>query len=263
MGFTMALDVSRQIALLSRLAALEENFANGTKQISIESAERIRDTAKSLAPYDTGELRDSIKINPISDKDGGFSVSVVTDCPYAYYVEFGHFTRPGPNRRWVQPQPFLYPAYAQEQKKYINMLTSYVDNLAKTNGVYSGSSIGSVSISTPAKKIKVRSVKGTKTKKVPKSKAQLLLERYQKARKKYSNILNKFVKKAKKTISSFSRRFSSQTRKELNRLIKSVNRSARKSVHKTHMALHKSRVRTQKRIKRMIYKKIHPRKRRR
>ncbi len=62
-----------------------------------ELAEAIADTAKSLAPVDTGALRESIEW--IKEGDERF---IGAGVPYAAYVEYGTST--------TQARPFLRPA---------------------------------------------------------------------------------------------------------------------------------------------------------
>lgn len=66
-------------------------------------AEEVRSTAQSMAPVDTGTLRDSIEIAYSKTQDG-IAADIGTDTPYAGFQEFGTMRNP--------PHPFLRPALA-------------------------------------------------------------------------------------------------------------------------------------------------------
>ena len=68
---------------------------------------KVRDDAKSLAPVDTGELRDSIVVINATKTDSG---AVVARADHASYVEFGTTK--------MAAQPFLFPAL-ESNKAYI------------------------------------------------------------------------------------------------------------------------------------------------
>lgn len=60
------------------------------------------DIAQSLAPVDTGFLRDSIHVAP---GDGEMSSSVIVEAFYGPFLEFG--------TRFMSAQPFFFPAVEQ------------------------------------------------------------------------------------------------------------------------------------------------------
>ena len=62
-------------------------------------AQAVADLAEQLAPFETGELRDSIHVEE-GDRPGSYRV--VASAPHAAFVEFGTHKMPA--------QPFLNPA---------------------------------------------------------------------------------------------------------------------------------------------------------
>jgi HK97 gp10 family phage protein len=62
-------------------------------------ADRVAELAEQLAPFDTGELRDSIHVEE-GDRPGMYQV--VASAPYAVFVEYGTHKMPA--------QPFFTPA---------------------------------------------------------------------------------------------------------------------------------------------------------
>lgn len=53
----------------------------------------VQNAARTLAPEDSGNLRDSIHARMLTDTDGRSEATatgeVYTECPYAYYMEYG------------------------------------------------------------------------------------------------------------------------------------------------------------------------------
>ena len=77
-------------------------FNLGTKsqrRITLDVAEQVAEAAREMAPVDTGRLRGSIVVEA-----NGNNHAVVTDVPYAPFLEFGTSQMPA--------QPFLGPAAA-------------------------------------------------------------------------------------------------------------------------------------------------------
>lgn len=68
------------------------------RRIGIEKSQK----ARSLAPVDTGKLRESINYVVIPDDQLGWQVVVYAATDYALYVEYGTVNSPA--------QPFLRPA---------------------------------------------------------------------------------------------------------------------------------------------------------
>lgn len=104
--------------------ALSDGLNNG--------ALHVQETAKRLAPYDTGKLRGSISI----EEEKPLQIGIGTNVEYAPYVEFGTGTQGDPSvshttrESWTYmgsdgkfytshgqpPQPFLAPALEQEKE---------------------------------------------------------------------------------------------------------------------------------------------------
>lgn len=82
-------------SLISAVAALEVATTAQLWTLAL----RIQNTARSLAPVDTGRLRSSIQ----ASKGDGY-VEIGTNVEYAVFVEFG--------TRFQPAQPFLRPAIA-------------------------------------------------------------------------------------------------------------------------------------------------------
>lgn len=75
------------------------------------SALAIQGTAKTLAPVDTGRLRNSIAVEFM---DGGLSARIGTNVEYAPFVEFG--------TRRMGARPFLFPAFEMEWPRFVARL---------------------------------------------------------------------------------------------------------------------------------------------
>ena len=85
------------------IAAVEANSRSAPKRV----ADRIAQTAKGLAPVDTGALRDSIVSVSI---ESGKKADVMATAEYAPYVEMGTYK--------MAAQPFLYPATQQHAEEF-------------------------------------------------------------------------------------------------------------------------------------------------
>jgi HK97 gp10 family phage protein len=86
------------------------------KQIILGPAQKMRDNAKSLAPYRTGNLRDAVYASVGGVKQRGVIMGVrERKAPYAGFVEFGTSKMPA--------HPFFRPAL-------LTMFSSYVADLA-------------------------------------------------------------------------------------------------------------------------------------
>ncbi|HYG68512.1 MAG TPA: HK97-gp10 family putative phage morphogenesis protein [Anaeromyxobacteraceae bacterium] len=101
------MNLSLEIHGVSRLQSLAARFssriAERVGQETLESAQRIERTAKSLAPVDTGRLRASIE----AVREGRTSAVLRVGAPYGAFVEYG--------TRWNRAQPFLRPAVEIER----------------------------------------------------------------------------------------------------------------------------------------------------
>lgn len=79
------------------------------------TARRIQDTARAVAPVDTGNLRDSILVA----RDGETRAAVVATASYASYVENGT-TRQA-------PQPYMSTATIKHEQEFYDMLGGLFD----------------------------------------------------------------------------------------------------------------------------------------
>lgn len=73
-----------------------------------KTADEIVNAAKSMAPVDTGALRDAIN----SSKTGQARARVSADIRYAAFVEYGTAEHGG-------PQPFMTPAAHQAERSFV------------------------------------------------------------------------------------------------------------------------------------------------
>jgi len=124
-----------------------QNFANIVKLVpAVDKAlGRVESAAKSLAPVDTGALRNSIHISPAHTEGRKIVGWVYTAKEYAAYVEFGTGVRgdgsydraskfhPSYKQDWAgqQAQPFLYPALADNADYARKVIQSAVRQIAK------------------------------------------------------------------------------------------------------------------------------------
>lgn len=85
-----------------------------------QSAAAIRDTAKSLAPVISGELRDATIATPVEQSGTEFRAAVINNCPHADDVEFGDYSDPEVQ---AGPQPFMRNAAAIEESRVKRITT--------------------------------------------------------------------------------------------------------------------------------------------
>lgn len=126
--------------LKKRLAAIPAQVKEAVGPSLIKQGEMIAGTMRSLAPVDTGELRDSIAVTPpdsstppYSTPGGSFvvpetSVAVTAggkDARHAHLVEYGTVK--------MNAQPFFWPALRLTRKKAQRNLKSAVGRAVKKN----------------------------------------------------------------------------------------------------------------------------------
>lgn len=86
------------VSLFNHLDEIVSDLGTRSKvKITQRVAEQVAEIARDMAPVDTGRLRGSIDVQ----RDGN-NHAVVTDVPYAPFIEFGTTRMPA--------QPFLGPA---------------------------------------------------------------------------------------------------------------------------------------------------------
>jgi|SRR5699024_334616 len=76
-----------------------------------KTSESISNQAKSLAPVDTGNLKNSINVSYLNN---GLTGHIGTNVHYAPHVEFGTV--------YMGAQPFLFPSHEQEMPKFISSM---------------------------------------------------------------------------------------------------------------------------------------------
>jgi hypothetical protein len=94
--------------------------------------EDLKFNAQQLAPVDTGELRESIELEPVKRGTNVKTWKLVVNAPHGIYQEEGftpHFafirnsSKLSPGRYWVSKwTPFMKPAFEKSEAKYLNML---------------------------------------------------------------------------------------------------------------------------------------------
>lgn len=77
--------------LLKDLEKIQNNFPKKSRIFLDSLGNRVKAKAKIKVPVDTGELRNSIKSETISENE----VKVYTNKDYALHIEYGHRTRGG------------------------------------------------------------------------------------------------------------------------------------------------------------------------
>lgn len=105
---------------LRGLKNLINHFRRNTELLEVKdvlkgNGEQMLQRAQKNAPVDTGELRDSLRMDI---DEGGLSVNIKSDADHASYVEYG--------TRYQHAQPFIGPAFKRQQrrlKKDLNKLT--------------------------------------------------------------------------------------------------------------------------------------------
>ena len=121
--------------LKKRLAAIPRVVKQAVQPALIQSAEEIADRMRTLAPEDTGDLKDSITVTPPGgttppysqpggEQTAGETQVLITagndDVRYPHLVEYGHTN--GFNGSIVPPHPFFWPAYRLMKKRAANRI---------------------------------------------------------------------------------------------------------------------------------------------
>ena len=117
--------------LLKELKALDKDLPELIDKVVQANASEMAQTARRLAPIDTGKLRQSIR----KQKTGELEARVTAGVPYAPYMEFGtgglvevpaelqdiaiRFKGAGVRRINLRPQPFMYPALKLQEPQLI------------------------------------------------------------------------------------------------------------------------------------------------
>lgn len=104
------------------LAKLKELQGMAGDDIFDGIANQLEDTAKNLAPVQTGNLRNSINVL-VEGTEINRVLTLGASANYATEVELGTSNR--------VPKPFLQPAITQNQEKVIDTVTNYLDDKIK------------------------------------------------------------------------------------------------------------------------------------
>lgn len=95
--------------LIRRIRSIAAGMKRGGDSGASESAERIKDRARALAPVDTGKLRDSIKVEKVAT--GKYEVGPGDEVDYALFVELGTSR--------TRAQPYMRPAIEAERAQFV------------------------------------------------------------------------------------------------------------------------------------------------
>lgn len=115
------------VTLVSHLNEIASGIPDEVREVLKDQAERVAEAARSKAPVETGELRESIHV--IDYNEPGFvGYRVVADAtaepiqgrsdgaPYAHMVEYGSVHN-------KPPRPFLVPALAENEDSILDAVT--------------------------------------------------------------------------------------------------------------------------------------------
>lgn len=111
---------SREVTGITELkgviASARRNAPKQTVQVVKNNAEEIKAIAKKKAPKDTWFMHDSIYT-----RHSGMMSIIHSPAPYSGYVENG--------TRFMDAQPFMYPAVEQQQAKFQKDLQDVMDGV--------------------------------------------------------------------------------------------------------------------------------------
>lgn len=112
------------------LKSLDPEAAQGFKQAGFASANIVADTARTLVPVVTGNLRDTIRAAMI--ESGGKVRAGIKSVPYAGPIHFGW------GRRNITPQPFLYSAIDSRREEVLDTYLAHLERITSGFCVPSG-----------------------------------------------------------------------------------------------------------------------------
>ena len=136
------LKITGQKELLKKLAEFGDEAERKASLITFNTAQEIATKAAQNAPANFGKLRQSINVEPNSAGKLFYEVNV-NNVPIAAYVEFGTgtFVEVPPEwkemawafyvngKGWMQPQPYLYPAWRSGSATYERDLDKLLTDL--------------------------------------------------------------------------------------------------------------------------------------
>ncbi len=112
-------------SIIKALRGLPKDVRDKALKSSLRvSAKKVQDTAKALAPYRTGNLRDSIAIRSMSKRSLseygdpfyfiGYKVGLLPKGYYGRFIELG--------TKYITPKPFLLPALEVNEYSIISVI---------------------------------------------------------------------------------------------------------------------------------------------
>ncbi len=124
MASSFSVDTLELEAWIAALEHAADDISLAARGAGRRTAEKIVKTARQLAPYRTGRLREGRRtpgekgIHVVPDTAAGRSgvavAGVRADAPYSGFVEFGTSR--------MSPRPFLRPAFEQHRKAFVEEL---------------------------------------------------------------------------------------------------------------------------------------------
>lgn len=99
---------------------LNEDIQNKSEELLVKTFQRsmlqVQNLAKIKAPVDTGNLRNSIQLDIVTDTQ----IIITSYANYSAYIEYGTV--------YMQPQPFIRPAIDEVRFKEIGKIAKQVNN---------------------------------------------------------------------------------------------------------------------------------------
>lgn len=99
---------------------LNEDIQNKSEELLVKTFQRsmlqVQNLAKIKAPVDTGNLRNSIQLDIVTDTQ----IIITSYANYSAHIEYGTI--------YMQPQPFMRPAIDEVRFKEIGKIAKQVNN---------------------------------------------------------------------------------------------------------------------------------------
>lgn len=111
--------------LRTRIASMKRESVEEIRKALITSAENVQRVAKGLAPRDSGDLANSIRVVPGAHD---LQVRIVAGDRQVYYAQWVEFGRQDGS---TSPQPFLMPAYRSELRRSKGRISRAITAAAK------------------------------------------------------------------------------------------------------------------------------------
>ena len=125
---------------ISQIRRLSQEAIQKMEDATEQTAREIELKAKTLAPTDLGKLGQSIRAEKVTAKNWKIVAGGLI-APYAPFVEFGTGAMVSVTDEWkeiaikfkgavikqvnLRARPYMYPAYIEGRKKYLERLTLY------------------------------------------------------------------------------------------------------------------------------------------